>query len=44
MGLFGIIRELQFEACNHSEPRASPYTEREGEHFCREEKEVKGLL
>ena len=26
--------------CNHGEPRASPCRAREGEHFCRDEKEV----
>lgn len=44
MGLFGIIRELQFEACKHSEPHASPCIEREGEHFYREEKEVERAI
>ena len=44
MGLFAIIRELQFEACNHSGPHASPCIEREEEHFYREEKEVERAI
>ena len=40
MGLFRIVRELQFGVCNHGKPHSSPYMAREGKHFCRWEREA----
>ena len=39
MGLFGVIRELQFRVCTHGEPRAGSPKTREGSFHSRE-KEV----
>ena len=41
-GLFGISRELPFGVCNHGEPRVSPHTARDGEHFYRGEGKLGG--
>ena len=44
VSLLWISKKLQFRACNHSKPNASPWAGRRGKLFLKGEKEVGGAV